>query len=40
MLLPDLMHEVETGGWKALFLQLLRLLEAVDESLLVELDQR
>jgi hypothetical protein len=34
------MHEVETGGWKALFLQLIRILEAIDEGLLVELDQR
>jgi hypothetical protein len=39
MLRPDLMHEVEIG-WKALFIQLLRMLQSVDERLLVELDRR
>jgi hypothetical protein len=39
MLRPDLMHEVEIG-WKALFIQLLRMLQSVDEQLLVELDRR
>jgi hypothetical protein len=39
MLLPDLMHEVEIG-WKALFIQLLRMLQSKDEQLLVELDRR
>jgi hypothetical protein len=40
MMLPDLMHEVEIGGWKALFIHLLRILESVDEGLLTELDYR
>jgi hypothetical protein len=40
MLLPDVMHEVEIGGWRALFIHLLRILESVDELLLVELDKR
>jgi hypothetical protein len=40
MLLPDLMHEVEIGGWKALLIHLLRMLQSVDDQLLVELDRR
>ena len=34
------MHEVELGGWKALFIQLLRMLESLDKNLLIELDRR
>jgi len=34
------MHEVEIGTWKALFIHLLRILEAIDENLLHELDRR
>jgi hypothetical protein len=40
MLLPDVMHEVEIGGWKALFIHLLRILQSIDQRLLVELDRR
>jgi hypothetical protein len=40
MLLPDLMHEVEIGVWKALLIHLLRMLQSVDDQLLVELDRR
>jgi hypothetical protein len=40
MMLPDLMHEVEIGGWKSLFIHLLRILESYDEGLLTELDRR
>ena len=36
----DLMHEVELGVWKALLIHLLRILQAVDEKTLHELDQR
>jgi hypothetical protein len=36
----DLLHEVELGVWKALFIHILRILEAVDENLLHELDRR
>ena len=36
----DLMHEVELGVWRALFVHLLRILEAIDESVLHELDRR
>ena len=28
----DILHEVEIGVWKSLFIQLLRLLEAIDKS--------
>lgn len=39
MLVVDLMHEFELGVWKALFIHLLRILEAVDKSLVGELDR-
>jgi hypothetical protein len=34
------MHEVELGVWRALFVHLLRILEAADENILHELDRR
>ena len=40
MLLPDAMHEIESGGWRALLIHLLRILQSVDERLLAELDRR
>jgi hypothetical protein len=40
MMVPDLMHEIETGVWRSLFIHLLRMLQSIDESLLVELDRR
>jgi hypothetical protein len=40
MLLPDLMHEVEIGGWKALLIHLLQMLQSVDDPLLMELDRQ
>jgi hypothetical protein len=40
MLVVDLMHEVELGVWKAVFIHLLRLLDCHDENLKHELDQR
>ncbi|KAI0058498.1 hypothetical protein BV25DRAFT_1810603 [Artomyces pyxidatus] len=40
MLVVDLMHEIELGVWKNLFIHLIRLLDAVDESLKYELDRR
>ena len=36
----DLMHEVELGVWKSVFIHLLRLLDCHDESLKHELDRR
>ena len=40
MLVVDLMHEVELGVWKAVFIHLLRLLDCHDEGLKHELDRR
>jgi hypothetical protein len=36
----DVMHEVELGTWRSLFIHLLRLLQSVDGSLINELDKR
>ena len=40
MFVVDLMHEFELGVWKALFIHLLRILEAFDRGLVDELDRR
>jgi hypothetical protein len=40
MLAVDLMHEVELGVWKAVFIHLLRVLDCQDGSLKHELDRR
>ena len=40
MLVVDLMHEVELGVWKAVFIHLLRLLDCHGESLKHEMDRR
>lgn len=40
MLLVDLMHEFELGVWRALFIHLLRMLNALDKTLVDELDRR
>lgn len=40
MFVVDLMHEVELGVWKSLFIHLLRILESLDENKLHELDCR
>lgn len=40
MLVPDLMHEVELGVWRAIFIHLLRILESINNELLAELDRR
>jgi hypothetical protein len=40
MLVVDLLHEFELGVWKALFIHLLQILEAVNPALLHQLDQR
>lgn len=40
MLVVDLLHEFELGVWKALFIHLLRILNAVDKALVHELDRR
>lgn len=40
MLVVDLLHEFELGVWKALFIHLLWILEAINPALLHELDRR
>ena len=40
MLIVDILHEFELGVWKALFIHLLRILEAYDKNLIHELDRR
>jgi hypothetical protein len=40
MLVVDLMHEIELGVWKMLFIHLLRILDCADEGLKNELDKR
>ena len=40
MLVVDLMHEVELGVWKAVFIHMLRLLDCQNESLKYELDRQ
>ena len=40
MMVVDLLHEVEIGVWKAVFIHLLRLLDCVDEKLKHDLDCR
>jgi hypothetical protein len=40
MLVPDLMHEFELGVWRAIFIHLLRILQSINEDIIVELDRR
>lgn len=40
LLVIDLMHEFELGVWKALFIHLLRILSAADNTLINELNRR
>lgn len=40
MVVVDLLHEVELGVWKAIFIHLLRILDCQSESLKYELDKR
>jgi hypothetical protein len=40
MFVVDLMHEVELGTWRSLFIHLLRLLEATGPNVTHELDRR
>lgn len=40
MLVVDLMHEVELGVWKAVFIHLLCLLDCGNENMKYELDRR
>lgn len=40
MIVPDLLHEMELGVWKSLFIHLLRMLEYLGEGKVHELDRR
>jgi hypothetical protein len=40
MLVVDILHDFELGVWKALFIHLLRILQAIDKTLVDELDRR
>jgi hypothetical protein len=40
MLVIDILHDFELGIWKALFIHLLRILNAADKTLVDELDRR
>lgn len=40
MFVPDLLHEVELGGWKSLFTHLIRILYAYDPDSVDELNRR
>ena len=40
MFVVDLMHEVELGTWRSLFINLLRILQAAAPNLTHELDRR
>jgi hypothetical protein len=40
MFVVDLMHEFELGVWRDLFIHLLRILRAVNQDLIHELDRR
>ncbi|KAG5634294.1 hypothetical protein H0H81_002518 [Sphagnurus paluster] len=40
MLVVDLLHEFELGVWRALLIQLIRILSAIDASLVNEMDRR
>jgi hypothetical protein len=40
MFVVDIMHEVELGTWRSLFIHLLRILESAGPMLIPELDRR
>jgi hypothetical protein len=40
MFVSDILHEVELGTWRALYIHLLRLLESADPKSIPELDRR
>jgi hypothetical protein len=40
MITPDLLHEFEIGVWKAVFIHLIRILLATNETQIPELDRR
>ena len=40
MLVVDLMHEIESGVWRTIFIHLLRMLDCTNPALVTELDRR
>ena len=40
MFVVDIMHDFELGGWRAIFVQLLRMLDSISSDLLTQLDCR
>ena len=40
MLVPDILHELELGVWRTLFIHLLRILDTLDATLKLEVDRR
>jgi hypothetical protein len=40
MLVPDVLHEIELGVWKALFTHLMRIIQDDDINQIAELDSR
>ncbi|KAJ7119214.1 hypothetical protein C8R43DRAFT_901112, partial [Mycena crocata] len=40
MFVPDLLHEVELGGWKSLLTHILRILNAIDPAHITEFNRR
>ena len=40
MFAVDIMHDFELGSWRALYIQLLRILDCYDPNLLTEVDRR
>jgi hypothetical protein len=40
MFVPDPMHEFELGVWKSVFSHLIRLLNAINATLVTELNKR
>ena len=40
MFVVDLMHEVELGTWRLLFIHLIRILECAEDGVVDELDRR
>lgn len=40
MFVVDLLHEVEIGVWRSLFIHLLRIMECIGPTLAPQLDER
>lgn len=40
MIVPDILHEVEIGTWKATFIHILRILNTLNEDLVQVVNER